>query len=238
IPQRKNILLQLVQIIQTTKHNIYLLILFEYIMFNFYEIPEEIIENIQQIITKNDITPTINFNQIIIKNNSNYLDGFALKNLYNNPIYNQFYNYLIEQLDFTKINKEGLSNTLFKQYYDLLWRILGYLPPSNEFLENMDTYTDTTYLLHLFRLEKKILQDKYIKEFLSKDITFTNIQWFKNIDKKSYSLFDLIVYQILLQNLTSTSEEINHLYKIFFNQFKLSLNTNSSIESLLLIPIT
>ncbi|CAF3538830.1 unnamed protein product [Rotaria sp. Silwood1] len=238
IPQRKNILLQLVQIIQTTKHNIYLLILFEYIMFNFYEIPEEIIENIQQIITKNDITPTINFNQIIIKNNSNYLDGFALKNLYNNPIYNQFYNYLIEQLDFTKINKEGLSNTLFKQYYDLLWRILGYLPPSNEFLENMDTYTDTTYLLHLFRLEKKILQDKYIKEFLSKDITFTNIQWFKNIDKKSYSLFDLIVYQILLQNLTSTSEEINYLYKIFFNQFKLSLNTNSSIESLLLIPIT
>ncbi|CAF1322792.1 unnamed protein product, partial [Rotaria sordida] len=158
-------------------------------------------------------------------------------NLYNNPIYNQFYNYLIEQLDFTKINREGLSNTLFKQYYDLLWRILGYLPPSNEFLENMNTYNETTYLLHLFRLEKKIINDKYIKEFLSKEITFTNIEWFKNLNKKSYSLFDLIVYQMLLQNLTSTSEEINNLYKIFLDEFKLSLNTNPYIESLLLIPI-
>ncbi|CAF4877991.1 unnamed protein product, partial [Rotaria sp. Silwood2] len=132
----------------------------------------------------------------------------------------------------------GLNNTLIKQYYDLLWRILGFLPPSNEFLENMNTYNETTHLLHLFRLEKKIIHDKYIKEFLSKEITFTNIQWFKNIDKKSYSLFDLIVYQILLQNLSSTSEEINPLYKIFLHEFKLSLNINSSIESLLLIPIT
>jgi hypothetical protein len=112
IPQRKNILLELVQIIQLTKQNIYLLILFEYIMYNFYEIPAEIIENIQQIISKNDITLTTNFNQIVTKNNSNYLDGFALKTLYNNPIYNQFYNYLIEQLDFTKINKGEFIRTM------------------------------------------------------------------------------------------------------------------------------
>ena len=105
MPQRKTILLDLVQIIQSTKQNIYLLILFEYIMYNFYEIPAEIIENIQQIIPKHDITLTTNFNQIVTKNNSNYLDGFALKTLYNNTIYNQFYNYLIQQLDFTKINK-------------------------------------------------------------------------------------------------------------------------------------
>jgi hypothetical protein len=105
IPQRKNILLELVQKIQSTKQNIYLLILFEYIMYNFYEIPAEIIENIQQIISKNDVTLTTNFNQIITKNNSNYLDSFALKTLHTNPIYNQFYNHLIEQLDFTKINK-------------------------------------------------------------------------------------------------------------------------------------
>jgi hypothetical protein len=105
IPQRKIILLELVQKIQMTKQNIYFLILFEYIMFNFYEIPAEIIENIQQMISKNDPTLTTNFNQIVTKNNSNYLDGFALKTLYNSPIYNQFYNYLIEQLDFTKINK-------------------------------------------------------------------------------------------------------------------------------------
>lgn len=105
IPQRKNILLLLVEKIQQTKQNIYLLILFEYIMYNFYEIPTEIIENIQQLISKNDITLTTNFNQILTKNNSNYLDGFALKTLYNNTIYNQFYNYLIQQLDFTKINK-------------------------------------------------------------------------------------------------------------------------------------
>jgi len=74
MPQRKNILLELVQIIQSTKENIYLLILFEYIMYNFYEIPAEIIENIQQIIPKHDITLTTNFNQIVTKNNSNYLD--------------------------------------------------------------------------------------------------------------------------------------------------------------------
>ena len=74
-------------------------------MYNFYEIPAEIIDNIQQMISKNDVTLTTNFNQIVTKNNSNYLDGFALNTLYNNPIYNQFYNYLIEQLDFTKINK-------------------------------------------------------------------------------------------------------------------------------------
>lgn len=104
-PQRKNILFELVKTIQSTKSNIYLLILFEYIMFNFYEIPEEIIENIQQMISKTDLTPTMNFTCIVNKNNSNYLDGYALKNLYNNSIYNQFYNYLIEQLDFTKINK-------------------------------------------------------------------------------------------------------------------------------------
>jgi hypothetical protein len=111
MPQRKTILLELVQIIQSTKQNIYLLILFEYIMYNFYEIPAEIIENIQQIIPKNDITLTTNFNQIVTKNNSNYLDGFALKTLYNNTIYNQFYNYLIEQLDFTKINKGKFIST-------------------------------------------------------------------------------------------------------------------------------
>jgi hypothetical protein len=133
---------------------------------------------------------------------------------------------------------EGLNNTLLKQYYDLLWRILGYLPPSNEFLENMNTYTETTHLLHLFRFEKKLIHDKYIKDFLSQEITFKDIQWFKNINKKTHSLFDLIVYQILLQNLTSTSEEMNHLYKIFVEEFKSSLNTNEYIELLSSIPIT
>jgi hypothetical protein len=108
IPQRKNILLELVKMIQTTKQNIYLLILFEYIMYNFYEIPAEIIESIQQIISKIEVTPTTNFNQIVTKNNSNSLDGFALNTLYNNQVYNQFYNYLIQQLDFTKINKGKL----------------------------------------------------------------------------------------------------------------------------------
>ncbi|CAF3628387.1 unnamed protein product [Adineta steineri] len=236
--ERKNILLELVQIIQITKQNSYLLNLFEYIMFNFYEIPAEIIENIQQIISKNDITSTTNFNQIISKNNSNYLDGFALNTLYNNPIYNKFYDYLIEQLDFTKINKDNLSNPILKQYYDILWRILGYLPPSNEFLENMPNHTKTTHLLHMFRLEKKILHDKHITDFLSKEISFKNIEWFTNINKHSSTLFDLIVYQILLQNLTSTSDEINHLYQIFINQLKSSLNINPYLESLSIIPIT
>lgn len=133
---------------------------------------------------------------------------------------------------------EGLNVALLKQYYDLLWRILGYLPPSNEFLENMNTYTETTYLLHLFRFEKKLINDKHIKDFLSKEIIFKDIQWFKNITEKTHSLFDLIVYQILFQNLTSTSEEINSLYKVFLDEFKTSLNTNESIELLSSIPIT
>ncbi|CAM4878013.1 unnamed protein product [Rotaria socialis] len=237
IPQRKNILQQLVQTIQATKQNIYLLILFEYMMYNFYEIPEEIIENIQQIISKHDITPTTSFNHVITKNNSNYLDGFALKNLYSNAIYNQFYSYLIEQLDFTKINKEGINNTSLKKYYDLLWRILGYLPPSTEFLENMTNYSETTALLHLFRFEKKIIQDKYIKDFLGKEISFNNIQWFKNLNNTSHSIFDLIVYQILLQTLTANSDEINRLYNVFLNEFKSALNTKQYSDSLSLIPI-
>ena len=78
-----------------------------------------------------------------------------------------------------------LTNPLFKQYYDLLWRILGYLPPSSEFLENMNTYNETTHLLHLFRFEKKIINDKHITDFLSKEITFKDIQWFKNINQKT-----------------------------------------------------
>ena len=105
IVQRKSILIQLVQTIQSSKPNFYLLILFEYMMYNIYEIPEEIINHIQQMILKNDHIPTTNFNQIVTKNNSTHVDGFALKALYNNSIYNQFYNYLIKQLDFTKINK-------------------------------------------------------------------------------------------------------------------------------------
>jgi len=102
----------------------------------------------------------------------------------------------------------------------------------------MNTYIETTYLLHLFRCEKKLIQDKHITDFLSKEITFKDIQWFKNFNKKSYSIFDLIVYQILLQNLSSTSEEINQLYPIFLHEFKSSLNINQSIESLSSIPIT
>jgi hypothetical protein len=133
---------------------------------------------------------------------------------------------------------EGLASTSLKQYYELLWRILGYLPPSNEFLEKMNTYTETTYLLHLFRFEKKLIQDKHITDFLSKEIVFKDIQWFKNINKNPHSLFDLIVYQILLQKLSSTSEEINSLYKIFVDEFKSSLNTNEYFESLSSIPIT
>ncbi|UJR08441.1 hypothetical protein I4U23_012711 [Adineta vaga] len=238
IAQRKTLLLELVKIIQITENKTYLFILFEYIMYNFYEIPAEIIENIQHIISKNDTTMTKDFNQVVVKNNSNYLDGFALNTLYNNSIYNQFYEHLIDQLDFTKINKEGLSNTSVKQYYDLLWRILGYLPPSIQFLENMNTYTKTTHLLHIFRLEKKLIHDKHITDFLSKDITFKDIQWFKNINSNSLSLFDLIVYEILLQNLSSSSEEINRLYQIFIDEFKSSLNTNVSYESLSIIPIT
>lgn len=133
---------------------------------------------------------------------------------------------------------EGLNVALLKQYYDLLWRILGYLPPSNEFLENMSTYTETTYLLHLFRFEKKLINDKHITDFLGKEISFKDIQWFKTITKKSHSLFDLIVYQILFQNLTSTSDELNQLYQIFIDEFKLSLNTNEYYELLTTIPIT
>jgi hypothetical protein len=131
-----------------------------------------------------------------------------------------------------------VPNPLFKQYYDLLWRILGYLPPSNEFLENMNTNTETTHLLHLFRVEKKLILDKHITDFLSKEITFKDIQWFKNSTNKGHSLFDLIVYQILFQNLTSTSEEINDLYKTFLEEFKSSLNSNQHLESLSSIPIT
>jgi E3 ubiquitin-protein ligase UBR4 len=133
---------------------------------------------------------------------------------------------------------EGSNNALLKQYYDLLWRILGYLPPSNEFVENMNTYGDTAHLLHLFRFEKKLIQDKHISDFLSKEISFKEIQWFKHIHEQTHSLFDLIVYQILFQNLSSTSEEINQLYKIFVNEFKTSLNTNEYMEALSSIPIT
>jgi hypothetical protein len=102
----------------------------------------------------------------------------------------------------------------------------------------MNTYDDTAHLLHLFRFEKKLIQDKHISDFLSKEITFKDIQWFKHINEKIHSLFDLIVYQILFQNLSSTSEEINQLYKIFVNEFKTSLNTNEYTESLSSIPIT
>ena len=236
--QRKTILLQLVDKIQSqTKPNLSLLILFEYMMFNFYEISIDIIENIQQLISKIDATLTFHFNQIVSKNNSNYLDSFALKTLYNSSIYNRFYDYLIKQLDFTRINKEDLTNTAIKQYYDLLWRILGYLPPSNEFLEQMNTYTDTTHLLHLFRLEKRILQDKHITEFLAKEISFKDIQWFQSLTQTTHSTFDLIVYQILLQNLSSTSDEINRFYEIFVQELKHSLNINSSLEYLSIIPI-
>ena len=133
---------------------------------------------------------------------------------------------------------DALSGALLKKYYELLWRILGCLPPSNEFLDNMNTYNETTYLLHLIRLEKKIIQDKYIKDFLSKDITFQPIQCFKNFTKTTtYSLFDLIVYQILIKNLSITSDELNNLYQIFLNEFKSSLNTNSYLKILSSIPI-
>ena len=96
IAQRKTILLQLVQTIQSTKENLYLLILFKYLIYNFYEIPSELIEQIQQLITKNDLTLTTNFHQLISKNNSSYLDSLALKSLYQSSIYHSFYEYLID----------------------------------------------------------------------------------------------------------------------------------------------
>lgn len=102
----------------------------------------------------------------------------------------------------------------------------------------MTSYTETTHLLHLFRIEKKIYQDKFVKDFLAKELSFDNIQWFKNLNKKSYSVFDLIVYQILLQKLTANSEELNQLYKIFIDQFKSIINTKPYSEYLSLIPIT
>ena len=236
--QRKSLLLELVNMIQTTKQNVYFLMLFEYMMYHFYEIPSEIIERVQTMLSKTSSTMTTNFNQILSHSSSHYLDSFALKTLYHSPIYNPFYDDLIKQLDFTKINKDDLSPAAIKQYYDLLWRILGYLPPSIEFLDKLNTYTDTPSVLHLFRLEKKVLHDRHIKDFLGKEVSLKDVQWIKAFEKKTFSPFDLLVYQILLQNLPPETTDVNRLYSIFLEQFKASLNINPYLESISSIPMT
>jgi hypothetical protein len=121
--------------------------------------------------------------------------------------YHSFYTYLVEQLDFTK-----LTGGTAKASDDLLWRILVYLPPSTEYLAQASTYTGSAYLLHSFRLEKKILLEKSIGELLGKEATLSSPPRFAQLSMKDQSsVFDLIVYQILLQNLSPSKEEIHQL---------------------------
>ena len=93
LSQRKTVLLELVQIMSTSKDNLYFLLLLDYWMFHFYEIPAELIEQMQQIITKNEPTVvTSPFTQILAKTKATQLDGFALKTLYQSASYHSFYN--------------------------------------------------------------------------------------------------------------------------------------------------
>ena len=235
LSQRKTVLLYLVQIMVKSKENLYFLLLLDYWMFHFYEIPAEMIEQLQQIIAKTDTNVgTSPFTQILVKTStSTQLDGFTLKTLYQSSTYHSFYTYLVEQLDFTK-----LSGGTAKAYYDLLWRILGYLPPSGEYLAQASTYTASAYLLHSFRLEKKNLLEKAIGEFLGKEATLSTPPRFAQLSTKDESsVFDLIVYHILLQNLSPTKEEIHQLYRIFLEQFQASLKLDPYLQVLATIPI-
>ena len=56
LTQRKKVLLDLVQIMAKSKENLYFLLLLDYWIFHFYEIPAESIEQMQQIIKKNEPT--------------------------------------------------------------------------------------------------------------------------------------------------------------------------------------
>ena len=242
LTQRKSILLDLVQLLTTSerKENLYLLLLFDYFMFHFYEIPQELIEHLQQTIGKNDptlVTPAP-FSQILVKSPTpSQLDGFALKTLYHSVTYPSFYTALVEQLDFTRLL--GRAADTVKVYYDLLWRILGYLPPSADYLARASTSTNGVDLLHSLRLEKKILVEKAIVEFLGKETTLSTAPRFAQLltKKDQASLFDLIVYQILLQNLSPSKEEIPQLYRLFLDQFQASLKLDPYLQALASIPI-
>ena len=48
--------------------------------------------------------------------------------------------------------------------------ILGVLPPSKEYLNHAAEHTASVHLLHLYRLEKKILAEKTMREFLGEEV--------------------------------------------------------------------
>jgi hypothetical protein len=105
VTQRKSIIIELLDFIQIHEKNFYYLVLFEYFIYHFYEIPSKIIEHIQSMITCREYSMTTYFPQIIARTSTDHLDSFAMKTICQCSTYHQFYVHLIEQLDFTKHNK-------------------------------------------------------------------------------------------------------------------------------------
>ena len=75
-------------------------------------------------------------------------------------------------------------------------------------------------------MEKKILLDKQIRDFLAREIILKDIPWFDHLEQRSQTIFDLTTNQILFQNLPWTSEQITSFYRIFMTQLKDTLNSN------------
>ena len=137
------------------------------------------------------------------------LDGFALKTLYQCSSYHSFYTYLVEQLDFTK-----LTGGTAKASGDLLWRILGYLPPSVEYLGHASTYTDSGVSVAFISIGEEDSSGEIHRRIALRKKQHCLVHLVSlNCRRKTTqsSVFDLIVYQILLQNLSPSKEEIHQL---------------------------
>ena len=232
LTQKKSLFVDLTRLIETNDGNVELLHLFDYFLFHFYEIPPELVEQIQSLINKNDKQLTRTFSTLLTKTSANHLDSFALKTLYGSASYPAFYSTLIERLDFTRPKAK-------KTYQEFLWKILGFLPPPKEYLERVEQLTDSVHLLHLFRLEKKILGEKSMKEFFGDDFQLKEWKRFGVAAEKTspWTLFDLVVYQILFQNLSASNEQIDAFYRIFLNEYETSLQIDPYERSLASIPL-
>jgi hypothetical protein len=136
-----------------------------------------------------------------------------------------------------RLTLDEINPVWYKQYYDLLWRVLGCLPPSIDYLDRLSTYTHSAHLLHSIRLEKMILREKSTIDFLGKDLHVSDVDQCRSIDTNELSLFDLLVYQIRLRHLSPSMDDIHRFYRLFLHEFQLSLNIDLYWQYLSCIPI-
>jgi hypothetical protein len=182
------VLLELLQITSKSTENVYFLLLLDSWMLHFYEIPAEMIKQTQQ---------------ILVKTTGTQLDGFALKTLDQSTSYHSFYTSLVEQLDFTR-----LTGGRVKAYYNLLWRILGYLFHRrwNISVKHRRAQAVRVCCIHF----------NWRRRFLVDEATLSNFSRFTHLSKK---------------------EEIYQLYRIVLDQFQSSLKFDPYLRALAMIAI-